>query len=125
MPSTDKVSAQPVSLCALGAEATIRRVTFAYNDTGGDPSLSGLQVLDVSPLSYRSDDEKPLWAVEKVSSNWTAEEISLLWGLVSDEASVKFADGISTLRSEALPLPVFIDSSYSGSGWGDGMVRTA
>ncbi|KAK3331859.1 hypothetical protein B0T19DRAFT_472860 [Cercophora scortea] len=121
MSSTNDLLALPISICATGLEATVKQVRFSYNDTGGGPSLSGLQVLDVSPTKYDKDEDKPLWAVENPGSNWTIDEISLQWGMISKEASLKYADGIRTLRSEKLPLPVFLESAQYDSGWGDSL----
>ncbi|KAK3682056.1 hypothetical protein B0T22DRAFT_444303 [Podospora appendiculata] len=112
----------PFVICYYFVPAPIK-VRFSYNDTGGGPSLSGLRVLDVSPKKYDRDEDRPLWAVENLGSNWTIKEISLQWGIISKEASLKYADGTRTLRSEKLLLPVFLEDGYNGNGWGNSLER--
>lgn len=54
----------PLYSCASAARASIKNVSFKYNGTAG---LQSLKVVDIKPKTYAKDDEKPLWAVEKLT----------------------------------------------------------
>jgi hypothetical protein len=99
---------QPVYTCASSVKAMIKTVEFTFNGTS---SLNNLVVSSVADKNYTSPEDEPLWGVENVnpSQNLNISDINLLWGLVSDI----YANDpeISTIRGEALYLPV----TYEGT----------
>lgn len=94
----------PLYSCASAAKATIKTVDFQYNGTNG---FDGLEVLGVRAKTYESEDQKPLWGVERTEMN--LRDGSPLWGLVSDRYQGR--TDISVLRKEELWLP-----GYTGMG---------
>lgn len=72
----------PLYSCAAGVKATIKTVSFRFNETD---DLSGLEVTEIAPKRYDDSSSKPLWGVE--NSHLFLRDASPLWGLVSPEAS--------------------------------------
>ncbi|KAK1759852.1 hypothetical protein QBC47DRAFT_398655 [Echria macrotheca] len=119
-----KIVPRPISICAIGITATVKRVRFSYNATerNAAPSLSRLKVLSVGPVPYSRDEDKPLWAVENPGPGYNLTDINLQWGLVNDTSASRFAKGIRTIRAESLPLPATLESyNLDGSGYGDSL----
>lgn len=88
----------PLFSCASAAKATIKTVDFQYNGTDGFDSL---KVLGVRAKTYESEDQKPLWGIERTEMN--LQHGSPLWGLVS--ARYQGNKDISVIRNEELWLP--------------------
>jgi hypothetical protein len=99
---------QPVYTCASSVKAMIKTVEFTFNGTS---SLNNLAVSSVADKNYTSPEDEPLWGVENVnpSQNLNISDINLLWGLVSD--IYENDSEISTIRGEALYLPVAYGST--------------
>ncbi|KAK4160738.1 hypothetical protein QBC43DRAFT_338012 [Cladorrhinum sp. PSN259] len=119
---------RPISICATGIKATLKRVTFVYNATAssaapGNPlSLSGLGVQSIANIDYKREEGKPLWAVENPGVEFDLVSIDLQWGIIDQATDQKFAGGIRTLRADSLALPTSMSSyGMSGSGWGDSL----
>ncbi|KAE9379546.1 hypothetical protein N431DRAFT_460800 [Stipitochalara longipes BDJ] len=94
---------QPLYSCASTAKTTIKTVSFTYNGT--DASLQNLAITDVQDKTYLSDNEIPLWGVEKPGQSYNLGEIFLIWGLISPD----YADhaNVSSTRQSSLYLPGF------------------
>ncbi|KAK0640623.1 hypothetical protein B0T16DRAFT_460791 [Cercophora newfieldiana] len=116
---------RPISICATGLMATVKRVKFQYNTTAataGTPSFAGLRVLSVTSIPYANEQDKPLWAVEDPGPDYTLGDISLQWGIIDNVTAEKSAGGIRTVRAESLALPASLDYyNLDGSGWGDSL----
>jgi hypothetical protein len=91
--------------CMSTVKASIKTVTFRFNNTD---DLSGLSVISVQEKEYKDDASKPLWAVEQ--SDMPLREGNPLWGLVTEESAKQL--NVSTLRKESLYLPGFTGNSF-------------
>jgi hypothetical protein len=119
----DEHHLQPLYVCASAIRATVKEVSFQYQQTAEWPSLSDLSVSQVSPKKYSSNASKPLWAVEKLGSEWNLSSIQPLWGITDNNTS-RNLQSIWTVQAESLYLPAF---DFEGtSEWfrilGDSMV---
>lgn len=126
MTATSQLVPRPISICATGLTATVKRVKFLYNGTdpsATEPSLSDLPVVSVSPVTYAGGKEKPLWAVENPGAGFNLAALNAIWGIVDGKAAPRYSESISTLRAESLPLPASAKmDDGNGHGWGDSMV---
>lgn len=118
----DETLLQSLSICGTGLAATVKQVHFRYNDTGDSPSLSGLDVLDIAQKRYINDEERPLWAIENPSGNWTFNTVKLLWGIIDTSTAEKLGTQLRTIRGDHFLLPAHADLRFSGNGFGDSMV---
>jgi hypothetical protein len=94
----------PMYSCMSTVKASIKTVTFRFNNTD---DLSGLSVIAVQEKTYPDEMSKPLWAVEQ--SNMSLQDGNPLWGLVTEESAKQV--NVSTLRKESLYLPGFAGNS--------------
>lgn len=94
---------QPLYTCASSVKAMIKTVEFTFN---GTEALNSVNVSSVVDKTYASPADEPLWGVENVapSQNLNISDINLLWGIVNN--SYANDNEISTIRGEALYLPV-------------------
>ncbi|KAF2271016.1 hypothetical protein CC78DRAFT_563594 [Lojkania enalia] len=88
----------PMYSCASASKASIKTVLFRYN---GTESLHSLDIVDIKPIKYSREEDKPLWAVE----NWTMQlhYLNPIWGITLPEHANQ--PNISTARQEFLYLP--------------------
>ncbi|EQL03703.1 hypothetical protein OCS_00583 [Ophiocordyceps sinensis CO18] len=87
--------------CASATKATIKTVSLSYNGTGS--RFDGLKVTDIKDKQYAGESSMPLWGVEDVGGQYRADEISLIWGLVSPEH--EGGANMTTYRQPSLYLP--------------------
>jgi hypothetical protein len=92
---------QKIYSCASTVRATIKTVSFNYNGT--DNSLKNLAVTNISDKTYEDEKDLPLWGVENTGNTYNEDEISLIWGLVSD--AYENHANVSTIRQSSLYLP--------------------
>jgi len=124
--TTEQYYQQDIHVCASATRATVKKVTFQYNDTGGPPSLGGLQVAQILPKNYTSELEWPIWAVENPGPGWNLTAINLLWGIVNK--TYQASEKVWTSSSEHLYLPAWsyydpiTESSSGGFVIGDSIV---
>lgn len=85
--------------CIGVTKVNIKTVSFRFNHTD---DLSELEVRDIKPKQYATEESKPLWAAEK--SGLAIADAKALWGLVSSEQASKTSN-ISTIRKKSLYLP--------------------
>jgi hypothetical protein len=102
----------PLYSCASASKASIKTVSFQYNGTAG---LQSLQIKDIKPKEYAKEEDKPLWAVERLEMK--LQDVNPVWGITLPEH-----DGhpnISTARQPHLYLPglsdPFVDTPTSQS----------
>lgn len=88
----------PLYSCASASKASIKTVSFRYNGTDG---LKSLDILDIKPKTYASENEKPLWAVENLKMR--LDDVNPVWGFTVPEHENH--PNISTTRHEYLYLP--------------------
>lgn len=67
---------QPLYSCASTTKAVIKTVQFKYNGTS-QTNLKNLKVLNVTDKAYQSDDDKPLWGVERLNMTFEFGDASL------------------------------------------------
>ncbi|KAH8707143.1 hypothetical protein GQ44DRAFT_763740 [Phaeosphaeriaceae sp. PMI808] len=96
----------PLYSCASASKASIQSVSFRYNGTDG---LSSLNILDIKPKTYATEEEKPLWAVENLKMR--LEDVNPIWGMTLPEHENH--PNISTARQESLYLPGLSPTLYS------------
>jgi hypothetical protein len=121
--SADEHHLQPLYVCASAIRATVKEVSFQYQQTAEWPSLSDLSVSQVSPKKYSSNTSKPLWAVEKLGNEWSLSSIQPLWGITDNNTS-RNLQSIWMVQAESLYLPAFDfgRSSVMDRVLGDSMV---
>lgn len=88
----------PMYSCASASKTSIKTVSFRYNGTAG---LHSLDVVDIKPKTYATDEEKPLWAVENLGLR--LGDVNPVWGITLPEHDNH--PNISTARQEYLYLP--------------------
>lgn len=93
--------------CATGIKASIKTVTFSYNQTDG--RFEGLAVVDIRPKTYPNQASMPLWGVEDTGGRFFNNDLNLIWGLVSD--AYEKAPNVSTVRQPHLYLPGWFDGT--------------
>jgi hypothetical protein len=93
----------PLYSCASALRASIKTVTFAYNQTSG---LKALSILDIQPKAYTNEEEMPLWAVENLQLRLSGTKP--LWGITLPEHANH--PNISTARQPHLYLPGLTDT---------------
>ena len=91
---------RPIHMCASATKATIKTVSFSFNQTRGS-GLDALSVKSMQDKQYTSEDDMPTWGIE--TPNMTLSAIEPLWGLI-DPASADLIN-ITTLRSPHLYIP--------------------
>jgi hypothetical protein len=99
----------PLYSCASASKASIKTVLFRYNETAG---LKSLDVADIQPKVYVTDNDKPLWAVENLKLK--LQDVNPIWGLTSPEHENK--PYVSTTRQEHLYLPGIAPSDFGSRG---------
>jgi hypothetical protein len=106
---------QPLYSCAIAPKASIQTVRFRMS---GASSLHNVEVLDVSPKTYQSEEDLPYWAVEK-STAWI-EDVNPIWGMVSQEYAE--SKDLETVQSREFYLPAGgIYSMIKSMGWSDSL----
>jgi hypothetical protein len=105
---------QKIYSCATAVKATIKRVSFVYNGT--DNTLSSLGIIDIKDKTYDQSNSSsmPLWGVENTGNKYKNSDLSLIWGLVSDEYENNV--NVSTVRQPSLYLPGWIEPSSVSFG---------
>lgn len=88
----------PMYSCASASKALIKTVSFRYNGTEG---LKSLEILEMKPKVYASQEDMPLWAVENLSLK--LRDANPVWGITLPEHANH--PNISTARQEYLYLP--------------------
>jgi hypothetical protein len=114
----DQVFTRPIYVCASALQASIKQTSFLYNDTGGTPSLSNLEVVNVAPKVYSRKEDIPVWGVENPGPTWNISTIQLLWGIV-DGAKYNTSSTLWVVQKDRLYLPSF---SFDSLGYDDAMV---
>lgn len=107
---------QKLFTCASAVKASIKRVSFVYNGT--DNTLSSLGIVDIKDKAYDQSNSSsmPLWGVENTGNAYYTSDLSLIWGLVSDEYETNV--NVSTVVQPHLYLPGWINpSSVSYQGF--------
>ncbi|KAE9371865.1 hypothetical protein N431DRAFT_377905 [Stipitochalara longipes BDJ] len=94
---------QPLYTCASAVKATIKTVSFSYNGT--DNVLSNLVVTNIQDKKYLDERSMPLWGVENTGDAYHLNDLTLVWGLISEEYANN--ENVSALRQPSLYLPGF------------------
>ncbi|KAK1753215.1 hypothetical protein QBC47DRAFT_415924 [Echria macrotheca] len=87
----------PLHACAATIRATIRTVRFAINGT----TLSDLSVQSITPKTYSSENDLPLWGME--DTGLSLDGIDAIWGLISPSYTSR--PNISTIRQPHFHIP--------------------
>lgn len=96
---------QPLYACVSSIKASIKRVSFQLNGTASIPNLA---ITNVQSKEYDSDS-MPIWGMENTGRR--IDDMSALWGLVSEESSR--LPGLSVVRKPEFYLPASPSSLYS------------
>lgn len=109
-----------IHACAISSRAVTKAVSFKYNYTGEEPSLTGLSVTGVSTKRTTTDESTPMWGYEKADNNLTIDQFQPLWGLINKS---RFADSnaLWTISGDYMYLPPTSDDGYD-LNYGDSMV---
>lgn len=95
---------QPLYTCASSVKATIKTASFSYHSTSnGDNVLSNLIVTNIQDKVYPNEQSMPLWGVENTGDSYHLNELTLVWGLISEEYANN--ENVSALRAPSLYLP--------------------
>jgi hypothetical protein len=101
---------QPLYTCASAVKATIKTVSFSYNSTSnGDNVLSNLIVTNVQDKVYPNEQSTPLWGVENTGDAYYLNDLTLVWGLISEEYANN--ENVSALRAPSLYLPGYSEDA--------------
>lgn len=103
----------PIYSCASAIQATVRTVTFQYNNGTG---LDALSVTSALPKVYADVTDAPRWAVESLA-DFTISDAQPTWGILGTSNSSVVDPSVSTynmstLVSERLYLPGYMDGYY-------------
>jgi len=96
---------QPLYTCASAVKATVKTVSFNYNATEG--VLEDLNIKSIQDKVYSDNQSLPLWGVENTGNAYLLEDLTLVWGLISDE--YENDQNVSAIRQESLYLPGYSD----------------
>lgn len=94
---------QPLYTCASAVKATVKTVSLSYNGTEG--LLENLNITSIQDKVYSDNQSLPLWGVENTGNAYLLEDLTLVWGLISDEYENN--ENVSAVRQKSLYLPGF------------------
>lgn len=98
----------PLYSCATAMKAVVKTVELQYNGTG----FEALKVRSLKPKQYDSASSIPTWGVEDIADH-TIDEAPPMWGIIGPNKSSAMDEyNISSLSSETLYLPGYMDVNY-------------
>jgi len=98
---------RPVYMCASTTKATIKSVSFSFNQSQGS-ALDALSVIAMKDKRYVSKKDMPLWGIE--TPNMTLSTMDPLWGLIDPD----WIDiiNVTTFQSPHLYVPAGSSTIY-------------
>ncbi|KAL4868010.1 hypothetical protein BDV12DRAFT_209457 [Aspergillus spectabilis] len=101
----------PLYSCATAIKAVVKTAELQYNGTG----LDALEVRSLTAKTYESSASMPVWGVEQLNDH-NINVAPPMWGIIGPNAtnleSTIDRYNISSITSESLYLPGFMDINY-------------